>query len=598
MSELDTNTHNSDITEKDVITIDDTCASEENPFLRKPRLAHTPTKNGSGDREEYSKDKRKREENSPEHILANTSARKKPTALPNKFQSSNRETNNVDNIMSKVKKRITELMELIAENNNTKTEIKSKAKEISAIFEQLRIARQAENTATKATRKSTQNSSVQTVSEMQHRISTANTTEEIREIIGEKWGDYQFQRVKITATYKYEDLHNLAFFVDCNGNLSSEDKAPPRYKMEGIKKFLTSPGSATYIEQKVLTAMGGEEMIEETSTTHFLSYKQKIEDTVKLDDTVKALREYLKNAKGGIGELNLSCPRDINPIVLRKLLEVLTCPSNLKINILTCQKPSNKLQSYAEPAAKSRKPPREGISVKMQGKTYAETLQEIKNSVKLKHIGAKIAAVKEGKDGSVLLHMRKGENNTEELKKAIGEKIGKEGTIRNLNSTKKVIIKDMEEGTTVTQILEAIKECYPEINSDSISCSPIRPAYYGCATTVSLPTETANKITKNKHILIGLVSCRVTEYVRMIQCFKCLGFGHLAHQCPEKTLPPLCMNCSEKDHTAKQCKGKPYCVNCKEEHPPSSIRCPIFRRELRKRQMVAMRMGPTNSFDD
>lgn len=62
----------------------------------------------------------------------------------------------------------------------------------------------------------------------------------------------------------------------------------------------------------------------------------------------------------------------------------------------------------------------------------------------------------------------------------------------------------------------------------------------------------------------GMVRIDLEEYLcyddfPLLQCFKCLSFGHTASTCTQNI---ACKNCGG-DHTHKQCSiSKPSCVNC------------------------------------
>jgi hypothetical protein len=74
---------------------------------------------------------------------------------------------------------------------------------------------------------------------------------------------------------------------------------------------------------------------------------------------------------------------------------------------------------------------------------------------------------------------------------------------------------------------------------------------------------------------------------RIIQCFKCLQYGHYIGQC--KADRDVCSYCSGKGHTHKTCQAKlnglhPKCSQCQGAHAANSAACP---KRQEKRLQIA-----------
>ncbi|XP_076398048.1 uncharacterized protein LOC143266329 [Megachile rotundata] len=65
----------------------------------------------------------------------------------------------------------------------------------------------------------------------------------------------------------------------------------------------------------------------------------------------------------------------------------------------------------------------------------------------------------------------------------------------------------------------------------------------------------------HNRLYINYESCRIEDYIRVLQCFKCLKFNHTAKNCTATT--STCGHCAG-DHDSRECKQKEKtrCANC------------------------------------
>lgn len=83
-------------------------------------------------------------------------------------------------------------------------------------------------------------------------------------------------------------------------------------------------------------------------------------------------------------------------------------------------------------------------------------------------------------------------------------------------------------------------------------------------------------------------SCKARDYNRVVRCFKCQAFGHLAAACQSKY--EVCSYCTERGHGHKTCPATqaqlpPRCVNCVRarlpaDHTAASAQCSVYRQRL------------------
>ena len=92
-------------------------------------------------------------------------------------------------------------------------------------------------------------------------------------------------------------------------------------------------------------------------------------------------------------------------------------------------------------------------------------------------------------------------------------------------------------------------------------------------------------------IKIEYDSCPVYEYVKVMRCFKCLGFNHKAKDCVNKI---ACSKCGDS-HITRDCNSdRIRCVNCYDlvkknlaevdvNHVAFSVKCPAYQKYIQSK---------------
>ena len=128
---------------------------------------------------------------------------------------------------------------------------------------------------------------------------------------------------------------------------------------------------------------------------------------------------------------------------------------------------------------------------------------------------------------------------------------------------------------------EEIKNIHPEYNSSEVK----RLSKGGTqepSTTVKIVTtkEQANLlISHGLKIRKSVYNCTPKRIIKVIRCYKCQLYGHIAATCYRDI---ACANCSEK-HQVDNCNNKPHCKNCSDnnDHRPDSKHCHTYQQVVK-----------------
>lgn len=137
--------------------------------------------------------------------------------------------------------------------------------------------------------------------------------------------------------------------------------------------------------------------------------------------------------------------------------------------------------------------------------------------------------------------------------------------VENIKLNPRIIVHGIPADMSASEIQEEFKVQ----NLDGVSDSETRMVYIfprksgrdytSCIIEVS-PSE-RKLLLRNDRVFLRFSACRFSDHIRVLQCFKCLSFGHVAKDCVSEQ---ICCHCAES-HAHSDCTKKsmePKCANC------------------------------------
>lgn len=160
-------------------------------------------------------------------------------------------------------------------------------------------------------------------------------------------------------------------------------------------------------------------------------------------------------------------------------------------------------------------------------------------------------------------------------------KEGASATTQPTTARRKIIVKNLMDGTTAKDIEEAVRAA--QLTTDNFVVEEPRQGATGRWTAViRLTSEDAKRIVEARRICIGWGAYLVEDWVSVPCCSRCQKIGHDSKACTNEAVNRRrCHKCGELEHAALECQSPKVCYNCKKgDHAANSAACPIYRKIL------------------
>lgn len=233
---------------------------------------------------------------------------------------------------------------------------------------------------------------------------------------------------------------------------------------------------------------------------------------------------------------------------------------------------------------------------KTEGVTSDQTRKRIQSKITPSSINVKVNSVRNIGKGGIIINAP----SSDDIDKLLVELQQMEEIKDEFQAFKpklkdpSIIIYNVTEDLSNEDFLESLKSQNVELSEATLTVRTSFRSRYGKNMIVSMNPEAFNAIMKKQKIVLNWTRLSFKENLKIVQCFRCGKYGHIALKCRDENFREgggLCLRCGTKGHRERECSSDPKCINCEShnlkfrttfdtKHSARAIDCKIREKEV------------------
>jgi hypothetical protein len=261
-------------------------------------------------------------------------------------------------------------------------------------------------------------------------------------------------------------------------------------------------------------------------------------------------------------------------------------------------------RSYSEAVREKKKESLIIVKPKLQQESE-DTKKVIKEKVDIKNMAMGVTKLKKGSKGVVIMGCETGEE-VKKLKETVQAKLGENYKVTESKSKPKIKIININLEEMNLEDNELINTIKKQNKIDTVNMRIVkrmvkaknkeqRRGNEEGSIIMEVDEETHEMILQKAKLNVGWKKCPAFNHISVKRCFKCWGYFHIAENCKREE---TCCKCAG-NHSSRVCTAtEKKCVNCmfknrtynlkiNDDHEAISRECPTFKRALQEEKRRA-----------